>query len=196
MTDLPLSCGTAYPASATVDPATLLSSHCLRPTTSVPLLPRPPADGSRIIFRLSGTGSSGATIRLYIEQYTNDAAKLKLDAQEALGPIIKVGRQLGGHGATRAWRAHRLGCGGKGTPCPAEGARRVAVMCLKLHTCSQLAGPRARAVPARTPCGPAVPSGQAKWPPPLSPHLRTLQTALELSQLEKFTGRKEPTVIT
>lgn len=39
------------------------------------------ADGSRIIFRLSGTGSSGATIRLYIEQYTNDTSKLEQDAQ-------------------------------------------------------------------------------------------------------------------
>ncbi len=48
------------------------------------------ADGSRIIFRLSGTGSSGATIRMYIEQYTADPAKLEEDAQKALGPIIKV----------------------------------------------------------------------------------------------------------
>ncbi|MEW5296964.1 MAG: hypothetical protein WDW36_000206 [Sanguina aurantia] len=51
-------------------------------------------DGSRIIFRLSGTGSSGATIRLYIEQYSNDAALLGMDAQEALAPIIEVALQL------------------------------------------------------------------------------------------------------
>ncbi|KXZ45851.1 hypothetical protein GPECTOR_50g645 [Gonium pectorale] len=51
-------------------------------------------DGSRIIFRLSGTGSSGATVRLYIEQYTADPAKLMLDAQEALAPIIKVALEL------------------------------------------------------------------------------------------------------
>lgn len=38
-------------------------------------------DGSRLIFRLSGTGSSGATIRLYIESYENDAVKYGLDAQ-------------------------------------------------------------------------------------------------------------------
>ena len=38
-------------------------------------------DGSRIIFRLSGTGSSGATIRLYIDSYENDPAKYELDAQ-------------------------------------------------------------------------------------------------------------------
>jgi phosphoglucomutase len=51
-------------------------------------------DGSRIIFRLSGTGSSGATIRLYIEQYTDDAARLKDDAQEALGAIIATALEL------------------------------------------------------------------------------------------------------
>jgi phosphoglucomutase len=42
-------------------------------------------------YRLSGTGSSGATIRLYIEQYTDDKARLKEDAQKALADIIKVG---------------------------------------------------------------------------------------------------------
>eukprot|EP00803_Ostreobium_quekettii_P011706 evm.model.scf_2179.1 EVM.evm.TU.scf_2179.1 scf_2179:3923-6492(+) len=51
-------------------------------------------DGSRIVFRLSGTGSSGATIRLYIEQYSDDASKLGMDAQEALAPIIKTALQL------------------------------------------------------------------------------------------------------
>jgi len=38
-------------------------------------------DGSRIVYRLSGTGSSGATIRLYIDSYENDSAKYELDAQ-------------------------------------------------------------------------------------------------------------------
>ncbi len=47
-------------------------------------------DGSRFIFRLSGTGSSGATVRMYIEQYESDASKQNLDAQEALGPLIQV----------------------------------------------------------------------------------------------------------
>jgi len=47
-------------------------------------------DGSRIIFRLSGTGSSGATIRMYIEQYSADPSTYGNDAQESLGPIIKV----------------------------------------------------------------------------------------------------------
>ena len=47
-------------------------------------------DGSRIIVRLSGTGSSGATIRLYVEQYTDDKARLEEDAQVALKEIIGV----------------------------------------------------------------------------------------------------------
>ncbi|KAF3327114.1 phosphoglucomutase [Carex littledalei] len=47
-------------------------------------------DGSRIIFRLSGTGSAGATIRLYIEQFEPDVSKHNLDAQVALKPLIDL----------------------------------------------------------------------------------------------------------
>lgn len=47
-------------------------------------------DGSRIIFRLSGTGSAGATIRLYVEQYEPDVSKHDMDAQTALKPLIDV----------------------------------------------------------------------------------------------------------
>ncbi|KAF0929875.1 hypothetical protein E2562_026089 [Oryza meyeriana var. granulata] len=47
-------------------------------------------DGSRIIFRLSGTGSAGATIRVYIEQFESDASKHDLDAQIALRPLIDL----------------------------------------------------------------------------------------------------------
>ncbi|KAL2628810.1 hypothetical protein R1flu_013496 [Riccia fluitans] len=47
-------------------------------------------DGSRIIYRLSGTGSAGATIRIYIEQYEPDTKKHDLDAQEALKPLIDI----------------------------------------------------------------------------------------------------------
>uniref|UniRef100_A0A0E0B8J4 phosphoglucomutase (alpha-D-glucose-1,6-bisphosphate-dependent) n=1 Tax=Oryza glumipatula TaxID=40148 RepID=A0A0E0B8J4_9ORYZ len=47
-------------------------------------------DGSRIIFRLSGTGSAGATIRIYIEQFESDASKHDLDAQIALKPLIDL----------------------------------------------------------------------------------------------------------
>ncbi|BCS22477.1 phosphoglucomutase PGM2 [Aspergillus puulaauensis] len=41
-------------------------------------------DGSRLVVRLSGTGSSGATIRLYIEKYEKDASKGQLPTQEYL----------------------------------------------------------------------------------------------------------------
>jgi len=45
-------------------------------------------DGSRIIFRLSGTGTSGATIRLYLESYEADSSQHGLDAQDALAEMI------------------------------------------------------------------------------------------------------------
>ncbi|WFD07650.1 phosphoglucomutase (alpha-D-glucose-1,6-bisphosphate-dependent) [Malassezia vespertilionis] len=45
-------------------------------------------DGSRIIFRLSGTGSMGATIRLYVEKYTHDPSEYNADVQVALKPLI------------------------------------------------------------------------------------------------------------
>lgn len=51
-------------------------------------------DGSRIIFRLSGTGSSGATIRLYIEAYTQDASLFEADAQQVLKDIIAAALEV------------------------------------------------------------------------------------------------------
>lgn len=45
-------------------------------------------DGSRIVVRLSGTGSSGATIRLYVEKHSNDPATYDLDAQVYLKDSI------------------------------------------------------------------------------------------------------------
>jgi len=47
-------------------------------------------DGSRIIFRLSGTGSSGATVRLYVEKYSKNEKEYPLDAQVGLKPLIEV----------------------------------------------------------------------------------------------------------
>ena len=55
------------------------------------------ADGSRVVFRLSGTGSVGATIRMYIEQYTPPSAgeaALDMDTAEALAPLISLGLEL------------------------------------------------------------------------------------------------------
>ncbi|XP_076440798.1 phosphoglucomutase-1-like [Babylonia areolata] len=51
-------------------------------------------DDSRIIFRLSGTGSSGATIRMYIEGYESDRAKFVKDAQEVLQPLITIAFEI------------------------------------------------------------------------------------------------------
>jgi phosphoglucomutase len=47
-------------------------------------------DGSRIIFRLSGTGVEGATLRVYLEAFEADTAKHSLDAQKALADLIKI----------------------------------------------------------------------------------------------------------
>lgn len=47
-------------------------------------------DGSRVVFRLSGTGSSGATIRLYVEKYSNDSKEFEADTQEGLKPLIEA----------------------------------------------------------------------------------------------------------
>ncbi|GIX81497.1 phosphoglucomutase, cytoplasmic, partial [Caerostris extrusa] len=47
-------------------------------------------DGSRIVLRLSGTGSSGATVRLYIDSYEKDPQKIKQPAEEILKPLINI----------------------------------------------------------------------------------------------------------
>ncbi|XP_004297463.1 PREDICTED: phosphoglucomutase, cytoplasmic [Fragaria vesca subsp. vesca] len=51
-------------------------------------------DGSRLVFRLSGTGSEGATIRLYIEQYEKDPSKISRESSEALAPLVAVALKL------------------------------------------------------------------------------------------------------
>ena len=51
-------------------------------------------DGSRIVFRLSGTGTKGATLRLYVESYQPDASKHSLDTQEALKPLIDLAQEI------------------------------------------------------------------------------------------------------
>lgn len=47
-------------------------------------------DGSRFVFRMSGTGSVGATIRLYLEKYETEAAKLGMDRDTALEELVKL----------------------------------------------------------------------------------------------------------
>ena len=54
------------------------------------------ADGSRIVLRLSGTGTEGATLRLYLERYAAGPLGLDHDPQEALAPIIRAAHELAG----------------------------------------------------------------------------------------------------
>jgi phosphoglucomutase len=48
------------------------------------------SDGSRIVFRLSGTGTEGATIRLYLERYEADPGRHDLDTQQALAGLAGI----------------------------------------------------------------------------------------------------------
>ncbi|MEO8333082.1 MAG: alpha-D-glucose phosphate-specific phosphoglucomutase [Gallionella sp.] len=51
-------------------------------------------DGSRIVFRLSGTGTEGATLRIYLESFEPDVSRHHLDAQDALAPLIVIAAQI------------------------------------------------------------------------------------------------------
>ena len=53
-------------------------------------------DGSRIVYRLSGTGTEGATLRVYIEAYEPDPARHELDTQQALAELISIANALAG----------------------------------------------------------------------------------------------------
>ena len=50
--------------------------------------------GSRIVYRLSGTGTEGATLRIYLEAYEADLANHHLDAQEALSEMIQIALEI------------------------------------------------------------------------------------------------------
>ncbi|CAA7612993.1 alpha-D-glucose phosphate-specific phosphoglucomutase [Magnetospirillum sp. SS-4] len=51
-------------------------------------------DGSRIVYRLSGTGTEGATLRVYIERFEPDPARQDIDPQAALADLIVIARDL------------------------------------------------------------------------------------------------------
>jgi len=54
-------------------------------------------DGSRVVFRLSGTGSQGATVRMYVERYVapeKGVAELKKDTAEGLKGLIEVALEI------------------------------------------------------------------------------------------------------
>lgn len=54
------------------------------------------ADGSRIVYRLSGTGTAGATLRVYIERYEADPAKQFFETQNALSDLIALSHEIAG----------------------------------------------------------------------------------------------------
>ena len=62
------------------------------------------AGGARIVYRLSGTGTAGATLRVYLERFEPDPAKHDQDPQTALRPLITLADQLAGI-AARTGRA-------------------------------------------------------------------------------------------
>ncbi|WP_422126888.1 alpha-D-glucose phosphate-specific phosphoglucomutase [Thioalkalivibrio sulfidiphilus] len=52
--------------------------------------------GSRVVFRLSGTGTEGATLRLYVERFEPDPERHNLDTQETLAELIAIAEQIAG----------------------------------------------------------------------------------------------------
>ena len=51
-------------------------------------------DGARIVYRLSGTGTAGATLRVYIERFEPDASRHDIETQEALASLIALSRAI------------------------------------------------------------------------------------------------------
>lgn len=53
-------------------------------------------DGGRAVLRLSGTGTAGATLRVYLDSYQRDPALLELNPQKALAPLVGAVEALAG----------------------------------------------------------------------------------------------------
>ncbi|BBD97160.1 alpha-D-glucose phosphate-specific phosphoglucomutase [Sphingobium amiense] len=51
-------------------------------------------DGSRVVFRLSGTGTEGATLRVYIERYVGPEGDLAMATGDALAPLIAAAQEV------------------------------------------------------------------------------------------------------
>ena len=51
-------------------------------------------DGSRVVFRLSGTGTEGATLRVYLERYVADPKQHNVPLQQALAPLVAIAEQV------------------------------------------------------------------------------------------------------
>jgi phosphoglucomutase len=54
------------------------------------------AGGSRVVFRLSGTGTSGATLRVYLERHEPAAGDLDRDTGDALAPLVAAAEAIAG----------------------------------------------------------------------------------------------------
>jgi phosphoglucomutase len=52
------------------------------------------SDASRIVYRLSGTGTQGATLRIYLESYEKDTSKHNLDPQQSLADLIAIASEI------------------------------------------------------------------------------------------------------
>ena len=52
------------------------------------------SDESRIVYRLSGTGTEGATLRVYIERYVSDTGMHDIETQTALSELINISREV------------------------------------------------------------------------------------------------------
>jgi len=55
-------------------------------------------EGARIVFRLSATGTVGATLRVYMERFEADPARHDQDPQAALAGVIAAADALAGIG--------------------------------------------------------------------------------------------------
>lgn len=53
-------------------------------------------DIARVVFRLSGTGTVGATLRVYMEKFEDDPARLNEETQAMLSPLVAAAEQLAG----------------------------------------------------------------------------------------------------
>jgi len=51
-------------------------------------------DGSRIVYRLSGTGTSGATLRVYLETYEPDPARQDRNTAEVMQELVAIATAL------------------------------------------------------------------------------------------------------
>ncbi len=53
-------------------------------------------DLARVVLRLSGTGTVGATLRVYMEKFEDDSTRLNEDTQQVLSAIAEAAEQLAG----------------------------------------------------------------------------------------------------